>query len=484
MLALSVVFALALVGSVTVTTFFVVSQTMRQEAGETAVRLSVLAMAEVQHAVVEARLEAEEFGLEGQRLEGETERRFLRGVPDVFGSGTLLGGEFALYGEDGALIWTTSRRAQMDLSDARDRALFDERVVESRVGGGGVFSGFAGTAELGSFVVHLPLTLPAGKRAVLDVVYEPKREETVIDNIRGPMAALATVAMVATVLMMQLSMGWVLALVDELRRAADSIDAGELDMRLPELGDHEVGYLARSLNRLIGRLGRRAEAQTRFVADASHELATPVAGIRGYVNILRAWGAEDPEVRGEAINAIDRESRRMARLTNDLLRLIRSGHEAEYRRDRFDVNAGAREVLAATATRYRDKSLEFVGPEEGPLYLTGDPDRIEDAMMILVDNAAKYTPEGGRVELRTRRRRDVVIIEVSDTGVGIPHDELEDVFERFYRSDASRSKETGGFGLGLAIAKHIVESSGGTIDVRSVMGVGTMFTIRLPSDPL
>ncbi|MDZ4063064.1 MAG: HAMP domain-containing sensor histidine kinase, partial [Coriobacteriia bacterium] len=269
-------------------------------------------------------------------------------------------------------------------------------------------------------------------------------------------------------------------LVDNLRRAADAIDAGNLDLRLPDQGEHEIGDLARSINGLIERLRLRAEAQTRFVADASHELATPVAGIRGYTNILRAWGGEDPEVREEAISAIDRESRRMARLCSDLLALVRSDRAMQFKNVRFDVSSRCRQVLAAAATRYIDKGLEFVGPDEGQLMMVGDPDRVEDVVSILVDNAAKYTSPGGSVTVSVRRRREVVLIEVSDTGIGIPERDIPNIFDRFYRSDASRSKETGGFGLGLPIAKSIVDAIDGTIEVKSAGGVGSTFTVRLP----
>ena len=251
-------------------------------------------------------------------------------------------------------------------------------------------------------------------------------------------------------------------------------------MRLPAEGDHEIGELGRSLNALLDRLQRRAEGQARFVADASHELATPVAGIRGYTNILRAWGRDDPEVRDEAITAIDRESRRMARLCSDLLALVRDEREMVFNEERFDVNVRCREVLAAAATRYIDKGLEFQGPGEGQLVIFSDPDRIEDVVSILVDNAAKYTLDGGTVSVSTRRKRDNVMIAVSDTGIGIPEEDLPSIFERFYRSDASRSKATGGFGLGLPIAKSIVDAAGGSISIESVHGEGSTFTVTLP----
>jgi signal transduction histidine kinase len=275
-------------------------------------------------------------------------------------------------------------------------------------------------------------------------------------------------------------MVWVLNLVDNLRQAADSIDAGRLDERLPDSGRNEIGALARSINSLIERLQRRSEAQSRFVADASHELATPVAGIRGYTSILREWGAEDPMVRDEAIDAIDRESRRMARLTGDLLNLLHADQALKLKSERLDVNAVVRDRLAATASRWIDKGIEFIGPDEGQLMMVGDADRVEDVVSILLDNAAKYTGPGGRVTVTTGRRREAVVIEVIDTGQGIPDEDLPRLFDRFFRSEASRAAGEGGFGLGLAIARTIVENMGGDISVRSRVGAGTTFTVELP----
>jgi len=481
LLLVAVLFAALVVGGVALTTYVVVSDGMTVVAHDSTVRIARGAADIVNATMTGAQLNAAQ-AIEDPELRAEAaKRQFLRDVPDMLRSGTLSEGEFAFYDENLDPVWFSHDRALLaGTADAqRSRAVDSDQITESTVDRGGILQGLIGPAQLGVFVMHVPIDLPGGEQGVLDVSYFPEREEAVIDNIRMPMFMLALSAMFIMVLMMQTSMGWVLKLVDDLRRAADSIDSGDLGVRLPEEGEHEIGDLARSINRLIDRLRRRAEAQTRFVADASHELATPVAGIRGYTNILRAWGGDDPEVREEAISAIDRESRRMARLCSDLLALVRDERAIEYSSVRFDLNARCREILAAAATRYMAKGLEFIGPEEGQLIMLGDPDRIEDAVSILVDNAAKYTAEG-TISLSTRRKRDVVIIEVSDTGIGIPAEDLPNIFDRFYRSDVSRSKDTGGFGLGLPIAKSVVEAANGTIEVVSELGKGTTFVVRLP----
>jgi len=302
----------------------------------------------------------------------------------------------------------------------------------------------------------------------------------VINGVRPSMLGLLVMSMFLMIVMMQSSMAWVLGLVDDLRRGADAIDAGRLHERLPVKGDDEIAALAQSVNGLIERLERRADAQSRFVADASHELATPVAGIRGYTSILRAWGADDPRVRDEAIDAIDRESRRMARLTGDLLNLLHADQGLVLKTERFDLNAMARQQLALSASRWLDKDIEYVGPDEAPLAMTGDPDRVEDVLSILLDNASKYTPVHGTISVTTHRRRDTVTFDVADTGQGIPEGDLAHVFDRFYRSEVSRAAGEGGFGLGLAIAKSIVASMGGEVSVASVVGHGTTFSVMLP----
>lgn len=484
---LSTLFAFLLVGSVTVATYFFVAHGMRTSAEQTAARLGAVTQRVVTRQEGLARDAAARAGLAGADADGYIERTMLTGLTDVLSRGLVYEGSYALFVADEPtgdlrLVWSAGESASEGEPSDRLRALETSSPVHTLPPQQSPLEGLFARADLGAFVVYVPVPLPTGRPAVLDVVYTPVREEAILDATRLPMIAVAVVALGVSLLITNLTTGWILSLLGAIKKTADSIGEGQLDVHLPEEGQHEIAELAHSVNRLIDNLRRRNEAQARFVADASHELATPVAGIRGYVNILRAWGAEDPALRDEAVSAIDRESRRMARLCSDLLSVIRSEELVEYRSIRYDVNGVVREVLANAATRYLDKRLEFEGPDPGEMWLFGDPDRIEEALGILVDNACKYTLDGGRVSVRTRRKRDRVIVEVSDTGVGIPEEDLPYIFERFYRSDLSRSKETGGFGLGLAIAKHIIDASHGTISVRSIVGKGTTFEVSLPRE--
>ncbi len=483
LLLASIGFVMVAVGGVALITYAVVSDGITSVSEDVSRRVA----SAVEHvfalqsttAIEEVRKE----GLTGAAAQRRAQSIAVDNLETIYGTRAPAEPQVAFYDDTLRLRWTSSPAAALPKqAEGRAQAQETGRQVQSTVERRPLLSGLFASARLDAQVVHTPVQLPDGGTGIIDVVYYPIREERAIDAIRAPMAALSLSTMFVVVLVMQISLTWVLRLVDNLRQAADAIDAGKLDVRLPEQGENEIGDLARSINRLIDRLKRRSDAQTRFVADASHELATPVAGIRGYVNILRGWGADDAEVRDEAVNAIDNESKRMARLTSELLTLVRSEQALQLRQVRFDVNMAAREALAVVAARYAEKNQRFVAPEEGQLPMIGDPDRIEDVLSILLDNAAKYTPPAGRISVTTKRRKDTVAIEVSDTGPGIPAQDLANIFERFYRSDTSRTRGSGvgGFGLGLAIARSITEELGGTLGVESKLGLGTTFTLTVP----
>jgi signal transduction histidine kinase len=267
---------------------------------------------------------------------------------------------------------------------------------------------------------------------------------------------------------------------------------GDLSKRLPVAnpGD-EVGRLATTINGLLSRLeaafARREEAlerQRRFAADASHELRTPLTAISGHARMLDEWALEeDPERAKRSVGAIRREAGRMRNLVESLLALTRGDEGAGLEVGRHDLAAVAEEAAQAARAAAEGKvSVEYVRPEH-EVEATFDRDRVLQAASILLDNAVKATPEGGKVTVRVREEDGQAELKISDTGVGIPDDELPFIFERFYRADPSRTK--GGAGLGLSIARQIAEAHGGTIKVSSKPGEGSTFTLLLPktSDP-
>lgn len=480
-LIISAVVAVIIAGGTALASYAISVHSVGDAAAESAMHTAKAAETTLRQAAAEALRSARVSGDSADAVSVVARERLYAGLGRTFAQAGLSGTPLALYDENLLPVWSSSQGALVpEASDRRHYAQTSGTIVTTRRGSEPLFGGLLSDARLGLLTLHVPVELPGGAVGVLDVGYRPDSEEIIVNSERWSMIGLFTVSALLMVALMQSSMAWVLGLVDDLRRGADAIDAGRLNERLPVKGEDEIAALAQSVNGLIERLERRSDAQARFVADASHELATPVAGIRGYTSILRAWGADDPRVRDEAVDAIDRESRRMARLTGDLLNLLHADQGLVLKTERFDLNALTRQQLATSASRWLEKDIEYIGPDEAPLAMLGDPDRVEDVLSILLDNASKYTPMHGTISVITRRRRETVTLEVTDTGQGIPADDLAHVFDRFYRSEVSRAAGEGGFGLGLAIAKSIVVSMGGEISVESVVGEGTTFTVKLP----
>jgi signal transduction histidine kinase len=274
--------------------------------------------------------------------------------------------------------------------------------------------------------------------------------------------------------------------VDAVTKAARRMGEGELSERLPVANPKdELGRLVITINGLLSRLeaafARREEAlerQRRFAADASHELRTPLTAISGHARMLDEWALSDPQIGPESVAAITRASERMKGLIESLLALARGDEGAELKIGRHDLAAVAEEAAQATRDASNGKvSIECVLPQGG-VEATFDRDRAFQVAAILLDNAVRYTPEGGTVTVGVREDGERVALEVSDTGVGITEDQLPLVFERFHRADPSRSE--GGVGLGLSIARQIAESHGGRIRAESTPGAGSTFTFLLP----
>ena len=249
-------------------------------------------------------------------------------------------------------------------------------------------------------------------------------------------------------------------------------------------GEKELEGLEQAVNQLIERMREQNRQQARFVSDASHELRTPIAVIRGYADMLDRWGKEDPTVLEESISAIKTESESMQHLVEQLLFLARgdSGRTPVEMAD-VDLSRLMREVCEESSMIDEKHSYRLVEPAAGggsaAVPARGDASLLKQTARILVQNASKYSPEGSEIRIGANIQNGRPCFFVQDEGIGMDSETTSHIFERFYRADDSRNKSTGGSGLGLAIAKWIVDRHGARFDVVSSKGVGTRIAVIL-----
>lgn len=246
-------------------------------------------------------------------------------------------------------------------------------------------------------------------------------------------------------------------------------------LRAGRPGD-ELGQLARTFNDMLASLEEAYSAQQRFTADASHELRAPLTAIQGNLDLLARVADMPEEERAHALSEVHREVGRLSRLVNDLLGLARADAGQPLRAEPVELDAILVEVHREARSIANGVSIRIDTIE--PVVVNGEPDRLKELLLILADNAIKYTPEGGAVTLGIRREPPWVAVRVDDTGIGIDPADLPHVFERFWRADRARSRDSGGTGLGLAIARWIVERHGGEISLEPREGGGTRVEVR------
>jgi two-component system phosphate regulon sensor histidine kinase PhoR len=284
--------------------------------------------------------------------------------------------------------------------------------------------------------------------------------------------------------------------LDELLAAASSSDepvSRTLSVRHPSrrtLRVHAVRFPARAARRLgtvavfhdISDFAQLDKVRRDFVANASHELRTPLTAIRGFAETLLSGGDLSEEERHSYLEVMDRHARRLGNLVDDLLALssIERGGEG-LTCTRVDTAVLARALIRDAGSLFAEKNIDVQLESQGPALAWADPQAVEQILTNLLDNAVKYTAEGGRISVSTEEDGDFVRVRVRDTGIGIPESDLGRIFERFYRVDKARSRELGGTGLGLSIVKHLVQQLGGEISVESEVGKGSLFSFTLPS---
>jgi heavy metal sensor kinase len=282
--------------------------------------------------------------------------------------------------------------------------------------------------------------------------------------------------------------GWLLARgalrpVDQMTRAAAAIDASAHELLPVPAHEDELSRLAQTLNAMVGRLRRAIDEERRFTADASHEFRTPLSVMQTELDVMLR-SADTPEAARVILRSVREEVTALARVVDNLLVLARAdaAGRVELSPRRLDLFALVQTVEAKFRRLAEARGVRLcVGGDTTEAEV--DPDRMSQVVANLLDNGIKYTEPGGEVRITVRNAGEPQI-EISDTGVGIPAELLPRIFDRFYRVDASRSRSSGGAGLGLAIVRQLVVSHGGRIEVRSQPERGTTFLIRLPGTPL
>lgn len=272
-----------------------------------------------------------------------------------------------------------------------------------------------------------------------------------------------------------------LAPVEQIVQVAAGITISDLDRRIEVTNPHdELGHLATTLNSLIARLERAVDEIQRFTADASHELRTPLAVLRSEAeSALRK--RRTPEEYEQTLSIVVEEATRLGCLADQLLSLSR--HDAgvtECRQESVRVDALLLDVVEQLRPVAEARGVELEASAIESYEMVGDDIRLSQAFFNVLDNAIKYTAKNGLVDIRCRVRNWSAVIDIHDTGIGIPSEHLGRVFDRFYRVDSSRHSQSGGAGLGLAIARTAILAHQGEISIQSEPGVGTTVTIRLP----
>lgn len=262
---------------------------------------------------------------------------------------------------------------------------------------------------------------------------------------------------------------------------AKKLSINDMENRLDvSKAKYELRDLAITLNDMLDRLGEDYAKQKRFVSDVSHELRTPISIVNGYANMLERWGKKDEDILNESIDAIISEAKSMQVLVENLLTLVRSDNQTlQFDFTIFDIGELVSEVCKETAM-INEKGQEISCDVHKDITVNLDLQKIKQMLRIFTDNAVKYTPDKGEIVIQCYQEGDECHIHIKDTGIGIDKVDLPYLFDRFYRSDESRTRQTGGHGLGLSIAKVIVIGHGGSIKVMSKVNVGSEFIITLP----
>ncbi len=311
-----------------------------------------------------------------------------------------------------------------------------------------------------------------------------------VDHTLHHLLFVEVVVAVGVLLVLAVSAWWVVKLglrpLEHMQQTAGAIAAGDLSKRIDVVDEHtEVGRLGIALNEMMQQIESAFAARAasegrlrRFVGDASHELRTPLTSIRGYAELFRRGAADRPEDLAKAMRRIEEEADRMGSLVDDMLLLARLDQGRPLEHQPVDLTRITRDAVDDARAVAPTRPIDFSA--NGAIFVPGDEARLRQVLGNLLQNANRHTPPATPVRVRVVDGEAEAVIEVADDGPGIPTDDANRVFERFWRSDPSRARASGGAGLGLSIVAAIAAAHGGRTEVQSEPGRGSVFRVHLP----
>ncbi len=320
--------------------------------------------------------------------------------------------------------------------------------------------------------------------ALIGVVVYISRVQEIYDNLREVqlkiLGWLTTVAL-AVIVMCSFVLRAITKPVGELREGIAKMSGGDFSSRVNVRGKNEFTELATAFNSMSEKLDALDRSRNMFVSNASHELKTPLSTMKILIETILYQDPIDPGMTREFLSDVNKEIDRLNRIVSDLLTLVNiDSGGMKLSIANVDLNELLLEQVKRLAPLARENGIEMECTAKEALEVPGDSVKLQQVIYNVIDNAIKYTPRGGSVQTNLIRSGKRAVIRVTDTGIGIPAEDLPHVFDRFYRVDKARSRATGGTGLGLSIVKQIVTLHGGTITAESEEGKGTTFIIDLP----
>jgi signal transduction histidine kinase len=351
---------------------------------------------------------------------------------------------------------------------------FGQRAID-RVLKGGVYRGRPKNDPPFFRVVGLPFQMRGEQYALF---IQLRAMETQIEMHNFLLSVLYTVFIIGSIQILIVAR-YLVKPIKALTSATKKLSQGNFDVRVDVKRKDEIGTLANSFNQMAAELGSLEQMRKDFISNVSHEIQSPLTSLRGYSEMLKEESLSAEE-RKRYLDIIQEEIQRLSRLSENLLNLasLESDHPP-FHPEQYSLDEQLRRVVVAMEPQWSAKSLELDLSLE-KVEVVADPDQLKQVWINLLSNSVKFTPEGGTIGIRMKDGDSFVKVEIADTGVGIPAEDLAYIFERFYTGDRARSRRKSGNGLGLSIAKKIIELHQGEIYAESEVGKGTTFTVVLP----